>query len=257
MVTTSQYRLLVTGASSGLGRATAILFASQGARIICADLQPTTLAQELNTTHGSSTAIFVKCDVTHEPSIQNLIAEAVKFGNGRIDILCNYAGVAVETNEGNGMTKRAHEMSTEDFDFEMSVNLRGTFLCCKYALGQMLEGQEARSVEENRRGERTRGWIVNAASMLGESECIPSIRTLASKTDISTSTWPISHHPFPQAQSPNNQPLLLQGLIAHPNTPAYTTSKHAVVGLTKQLALDYAGDKVHVNCPAPASSDPP
>ncbi|KAK4507030.1 hypothetical protein PRZ48_000764 [Zasmidium cellare] len=178
---------IVTGASSGLGRATALRFASLGARIVCADLHPTTLPDDLNNTHGPSTATFIPCDVTSESSIQNLIARAVDFGNGRIDVLCNYAGVAVETYERNGMAKRAHELSTEDWDLEMNVNVRGTYLCCKYALKQMLEGQEARA----------------------------------------------------------------EGLIAHPHTPAYTPSKHAIVGLTKQLALDYARDKIHINCLCP------
>ncbi|KAF2172899.1 hypothetical protein M409DRAFT_62557 [Zasmidium cellare ATCC 36951] len=198
---------IITGASSGLGAATAQRFASLGARIICADLTPSTLPSTLNATHGPNTATFISCDVTNETQIQQLIAQAVEFGHGRIDILCNYAGVAVETYERNAMTRRAHELPTEDFDWEMSVNLRGTYLCCKYALRQMLEGQDPREV--NARGERTRGWIVNAASMLDT------------------------------------------GLIAHPNTPAYTTSKHAVVGLTKQLALDYAPDRIHINCVCP------
>lgn len=156
----------VTGASSGLGKATALRFADQGARIVCADLKSVGLEDELTSKHGKDAAIFIKCDVTKEDEIKNLIKEAVAFG-GRLDILCNYAGIAIETNETNAMSKRAHELTTDDFDLEMAINLRGTYLCCKYALGQMLE-QEPR--EPNARGERTRGWIVNAASMLGKSQ---------------------------------------------------------------------------------------
>lgn len=62
------------------------------------------------------------------------------------------------------MRMRAHEVSSKDYDRLYAVNERGVWLCCKYALAQMLK-QEPR--EPNARGERTRGWVVNAASMLG------------------------------------------------------------------------------------------
>lgn len=184
---------IITGASSGLGRATALLFARHGARIICADIQPAdTLIAEITRTHGPGAATHIHCDVTSETSIQNLITDAVAWGGAnRLDILCNYAGVGLEGKYG--MACRAHEFETADWDLEMGINARGVWLCCKYALRQMLE-QEAR--QPNSRGERTRGWIVNAASMLGT--------------------------------------------VAHQGLPAYVPSKFAVVGMTKQMALDYA-----------------
>ena len=77
-------------------------------------------------------------------------------------MLTEIVGIAVET--GQGMNKRVHEVDSSDFDRLHAVNERGVWLCCKYALGQMLE-QEPR--EPNARGERTRGWVLNAASMLG------------------------------------------------------------------------------------------
>lgn len=152
---------VITGASSGLGKATAIRFAASGARVVCADLKSGGVENEIVTKHGANAATFVSCDVTNESQIENLIAEAVKWA-GRLDIMCNYAGVAVETS--HGMAARAHDLPTEDFDRALSINMRGVWLCCKYALKQML-AQEPR--EPNARGERTRGWIVNAASMLG------------------------------------------------------------------------------------------
>lgn len=152
---------VITGASSGLGKATAIRFAASGARIVCADLKSGDVEKEITSQHGDSAATFVACDVREESQIQNLIIEAVKWG-GRLDIICNYAGIAAET--AHGMAARLHDLPTEDFDRTISINTRGVWLCCKYALKQMLE-QEPR--EPNARGERTRGWIVNAASMLG------------------------------------------------------------------------------------------
>ena len=153
---------VITGGSSGLGRATCLKFAASGARIIVADLKSSSVEDEITAQHGKDAAIFVPCDVTKEDQIKSLIQEAVKFG-GRLDILCTYAGVALEASK-YGMDVRAHTIETSDWDLEMGVNARGVWLCCKYALQQML-AQEPRP--PNARGERTRGWIVNAARMLG------------------------------------------------------------------------------------------
>ncbi|KAK5124913.1 hypothetical protein LTR85_001103 [Meristemomyces frigidus] len=192
---------VITGASSGLGKATAIRFANSGARVVCADLKSAGVETEITSKHGEDSATFVECNVTDEAQIESLIKEAVKFG-GRLDIICNYAGIAAETAHTTPM--RAHDIPTKDFDRTMAINTRGVWLCCKYALKQMLD-QEPR--EANARGERTRGWIVNAASMLGT--------------------------------------------IGVPNAPCYVPSKHAVVGMTKQMAIDYAKDRIHVNALCP------
>ncbi|KAK3713169.1 hypothetical protein LTR37_008602 [Vermiconidia calcicola] len=194
---------IITGGSSGLGRATAIRFANSGARVVVADLQSNGVEKEITEKHGEDRAMFVKCDVTKDSDIADLVQEAVKWG-GRLDIMC----IAVETRQG--MALRVHEVDVVDFDLLHSVNTRGVWLCCKYALKQMME-QEPR--EANARGERTRGWVVNAASMLG--------------------------------------------LITYPNTSCYTPSKHAVVGMTKEMAVDYAKDRIHVNCLCPGFVESP
>lgn len=152
---------VITGASSGLGKATALKYANSGARVVCADLKSSGVEKDIAAKYGKDSATFIECNVSDEKQIQNLISEAVKWG-GRLDILCTYAGIAAETK--HGMTARLHDLPTEDFDQTILINCRGVWLCCKYALQQML-AQEPR--EPNARGERTRGWIVNAASMLG------------------------------------------------------------------------------------------
>lgn len=152
---------IITGGSSGIGRATALRFANSGAKIVIADLKSGGTETEITDKHGKDRATFIKCDVTQESDIANLIAEAVTWA-GRLDIMCNFAGIAIETSYDT--PKRAHEMDVRDYDFLYSINERGVWLCCKHALKQMLE-QEPR--EANARGDRTRGWIVNASSMLG------------------------------------------------------------------------------------------
>lgn len=84
---------VITGGSSGLGRATAIKFANSGARVVCADLKSAGVEKEITEQHGKDRATFVKCDVTQESDIENLVKEAAKWG-GRLDIICNYAGIA-------------------------------------------------------------------------------------------------------------------------------------------------------------------
>lgn len=192
---------VITGASSGLGRATAIRFAQSGAKIVCADLKSAGVEDEITAQYGPKAAVFIRCDVTQEADIEQLIAKAVDFG-GRLDIICNYAGIAAETAHAN--SKRCHDTDVSDFDKTIAINTRGVWLCCKYALKQMLN-QEPRA--PNARGERTRGWIVNAASMLG--------------------------------------------LIGLPQASCYVPSKHAVIGMTKQMGIDYAEDRIHVNALAP------
>ncbi|KAK3073585.1 hypothetical protein LTR53_004684 [Teratosphaeriaceae sp. CCFEE 6253] len=198
---------VITGASSGLGKATALRFANSGAKIVCADLRSTGVEEEINKQHGDGRATFVECNVSEESQIEALVKKAAEWG-GRLDIMCNYAGIAVETS--HAMAARCDNLPTEEFDRAMSINCRGVWLCCKYALKQML-AQEPR--DANARGERTRGWIVNAASMLG--------------------------------------------LVAKANTPAYTVSKFAVVGMTKQMAIDYAKDRIHINAVCPGFVESP
>lgn len=112
------------------------------------------------------------------------------------------AGITTELR--HGLTKRIHDTDSKEFDETWSVNARGVWLCCKYAIKQML-AQEPRA--PNARGEKTRGWIVNAASMLG--------------------------------------------LVALPGGVNYVPAKFAVVGMTKNIALDYAQDRIHCNALCP------
>jgi NAD(P)-dependent dehydrogenase (short-subunit alcohol dehydrogenase family) len=154
---------IITGGSSGIGMATAIKFANSGARIIVADLHSSGVEEKIRQQHGEAAATFISCNVTKETEIEAIVEKAVQWGGAaRLDILCNFAGIAAEAELSS--PPRCHTLETEIFDRTIAVNSRGTWLCCKYALKQMME-QEPR--EANARGERTRGWIVNTASVVG------------------------------------------------------------------------------------------
>ncbi|MCJ1380770.1 hypothetical protein MMC17_003879 [Xylographa soralifera] len=158
---------IVTGSSSGLGRAIALEFAAQGTRlVVCSDLHPITRGTEFEAeepgtpTHevicqryGKERAVFSKTDVTEGKEVERLVAKAVEQG-GRLDVIVNNAGVASLPDHG-----AVHEMEEETWDRVMKVNSRSVFLGCKYACVQFLR-QEPHSSSH-------RGWIVNTASIMG------------------------------------------------------------------------------------------
>jgi NAD(P)-dependent dehydrogenase (short-subunit alcohol dehydrogenase family) len=154
---------IVTGASSGIGRAIALAYANEGAHVVSADLQPNTRYDANNeetrgTTHDRITelgckAIFVKLDVRDEQQVEQVVQRAVaEFG--RLDIMVNNAGVGISDEPGP-----IWDTSVGDWDMTQQVNSRGVFLGIKYASKQMLK-QEAHPSGE-------RGWIINTASVLG------------------------------------------------------------------------------------------
>jgi NAD(P)-dependent dehydrogenase (short-subunit alcohol dehydrogenase family) len=119
---------VITGAGSGMGKATAELFVAQGAKVVCADIsgKQDTVASSLG-----SAAVAVHCDVSSEDAVRNMIDTAEKKF-GRLDILVNNAGF------GGGM-KALHEQTTESWDRVHATNIRGVFLCMKYGVISMLK----------------------------------------------------------------------------------------------------------------------
>ncbi|KAI9656619.1 MAG: hypothetical protein M1821_004826 [Bathelium mastoideum] len=154
---------IVTGASSGLGRAIAVLYARHGASVICSDLVPSARTEipgevQINTDelirNEGGKAVFVKADVGQEQEVENLVNEAVeKFG--RIDIMVNNAGIAIESKLPNPI----HTTSQETWDTTMRVNATSVFLGSKFAIRQMLKQEPHASGD--------RGWIVNISSIFG------------------------------------------------------------------------------------------
>ncbi len=121
---------LVTGAASGIGYATALRLASEGARVACVDVQadPLQACAEAIGAAGGQTLVRV-CDVTDPDQVADTVAAALeKFG--RLDVLCNIAGIL--------RFGHSHETSLEEWNRVLAVNLTGTFLFCRAALPHLV-----------------------------------------------------------------------------------------------------------------------
>jgi NAD(P)-dependent dehydrogenase (short-subunit alcohol dehydrogenase family) len=138
--------VLVTGGSLGIGQATALLLAQEGARVAVTDI----LDNEGNATvaeiaKAGGSAEFWHLDVSNENEVQNVF-EQVKSKFGNVDVLINNAGIA-------GDDKYTHELTQEEWARVMDVNVKGVFLCTKHVIPQMKK--------------QGRGSIVNLSSIYG------------------------------------------------------------------------------------------
>ncbi len=123
---------IVTGAGNGMGRATALLFAEEGASVVLADIDEigSKSAVEEIRSHGGK-AVFVRCDVSKETDVQNMVAVA-KTEFGGLHTIFNNAGIEQPKTPSVDVTE-------ELFDRVIGVNLKGTFFCCKHAIPLLLE----------------------------------------------------------------------------------------------------------------------
>jgi NAD(P)-dependent dehydrogenase (short-subunit alcohol dehydrogenase family) len=129
---------LITGAASGIGRETALLFAREGASVVVSDIhdaQGETVAAQINT--AGSKAIFVHLDVASEDDWGDAIA-AAKSAFGRLDVLVNNAGMVI----AGDIT----QLSLADWRRQQAVNLDGVFLGIKHALPLMRDGGHGGSI---------------------------------------------------------------------------------------------------------------
>lgn len=139
---------LVTGGSSGIGRAAALAFAAQGARVVVASRRAEQSEETVALIRaGGGEAFFVRTDVTQAAEVEALVARTVER-HGRLDYAFNNAGI-----EGDPFIP-LHKYSEEIWDNVIAINLKGIFLSMKYELPRILE---------------TKGAIVNMASIAGLS----------------------------------------------------------------------------------------
>lgn len=113
---------IVTGGASGIGRATAVLLAEHGAKVVVGDVQSLPENEEVYANMGVTQ---LSCDVRAEADVERLIARAVEVG-GRLDILVNNAGI--------GLVKQITDVTEAEWDRVLDINLKGPFLGCKHAI---------------------------------------------------------------------------------------------------------------------------
>ena len=177
---------LVTGAGSGIGKAIAMLFAANGAKVVLADVHQINIeavAKNIETSGG--TALCFAADISREGDIDQLIDFTVR-NYKTLDILVNNAGIM------DSFTP-VEDVSNELWDRVMGVNLNGPFYACRRAVKIFLK--------------KKKGIIINVAS--------------------------------------------IGGLFGGRAGCAYTASKHAIIGLTKNIGYDYANKGIRCNAIAP------
>lgn len=135
---------LVTGGSSGIGRATVLAFARKGAKIVIADWIENQEMMDMIENLGSD-AIFVKCDVSKASDVKALIEKTIATF-GRLDFAYNNAGI-------EGTSAPTQDCSEENWDKTIGINLKGIWLCMKYEIPEMLK--------------LGKGVIVNCSSVAG------------------------------------------------------------------------------------------
>ncbi len=180
--------VVVTGAGSGIGKACAKEFAKAGAIVVVADINLSGAKESVaEIENAGGTAYAVKVDVSDTASVKSLVGFTIdKFG--RIDALINNAAVQVN--------KTVEDISIEEWNRQMSVNVGGIFLCSKYFLPFL---------------KKSKGNIVNMSSV--------------------------------------------NGFFVEPMCAGYCTTKAAIIGLTKAMAIDHGHEGVRVNCICPGYID--
>ena len=180
--------VVVTGSGSGIGRSCAIEFAREGAAVIVADINSEgarETVRQIETTKGIAVAFHT--DVSKPDSVKQLADYTIKTFP-KVDALVNNAAIQVN--------KTVEDISFEEWNLQMSINVGGIFLCSKYFIPYLRQ---------------SKGCIVNMSSV--------------------------------------------NGFFAEPMCAGYCTTKAAIIGLTKAMAIDHGHEGIRVNCICPGYID--
>jgi NAD(P)-dependent dehydrogenase (short-subunit alcohol dehydrogenase family) len=161
---------VVTGAGSGIGLETSLLFAKEGCKVVCADISNAgqQVADKINSTHPGA-AVFIKCDVSKEVQVQACVNLAESHF-GKLNIMFNNAGI-MHPNDDNAMTTDENV-----WDLTYNINVKGVWYGCRHAIPAMLRSGEACSIIN------TASFVAKLGAATPQLACIPSLtQTLVPK----------------------------------------------------------------------------
>src|SRR5579863_8434092 len=192
--------VIITGAGGGIGRASALEFIREGARVVVADINPSSTRETVKQIEAlGGQGLAVQADVASAESVEHLVQETLRV-YGQVHVLFNDAAIQIN--------KTIEDTTVEEWNREMAVNLGGIFLCSKYSLPHL---------------RKTRGCIVNMASVNGyfvEPMCagycaskgaiIALTKTMARKAFASTAFARDTSTPGALGATSNRSPTLRQ-----------------------------------------------